>query len=874
MRRIYSLLTCLCMAGLLLVPSAMAQQFQRVQGKTMQRPLSEVIKQPRQAATPRAPYAIPNKWKPKGQRRVQDTNAIDPFLQDFYGSLEAADIMVNVEGVTDDDNSALLGFAVVPPDTQGDVGPNHYVQHVNLAAEIFDKSGTSLTGPFPGNLFWDGFGGDCENANDGDPITLYDHINDRWIVSQFEATSPFSMCIAVSTGPDPLGTYHQYRFNYGVDFPDYPKLGLWATDDGTEILMMTDRSFENLFLFEGVFVSAFEYENMLNGDPAGFIRMPIPGNGEDGYLPADLDGPPAPAGTNPLIFGHEANTIFLYEAAPDFVSGTMPVTLVDSFPSTFDEGLGNVVPPAPGESLDVLTFAAMHRLQYRNFGTHQVLLTNATVDAGGDLAGVKWWELRNTGSGWMVHQEGTYAPDSQERWMGSIAMNGNGDIALGFSVTSPQRFPSIAVTGQTADVSGSGVMNVAEMELWAGAGVQTGSSNRWGDYSAMSVDPTDDMTFWYTQEYYANTGSFDFKTRIVSFTLEGGGGGGGTPVVSITMPADGATFNSGDLITFEGTATDAEDGDLTAAMTWTSSIDGTIGSGGMFDAVLSDGVHTITASATDADGNTGMDQITVTVGQVAGDCSTINEVTMVDGFGFQWCWDATKVDGAMGPDDLVCATDGRLDAEMTGVIENAYANGGTSTAAVCRAELVLEIEAVNNQGDGCTFETDSFIYDGARDGHLSYSGTWVSFCEGIGEVGSGTWAGTFDVSNFNGAPLASGEGPNRVPASMRLAKSGAGQLEGLTNEVAGVPDHFALEQNYPNPFNPTTQIAYALPEGSEVTLKVYNTLGQEVATLVQGYRPAGRHQVTFDASQLSAGVYLYVIRAGDFTATKRLTLLK
>ena len=166
----------------------------------------------------------------------------------------------------------------------------------------------------------------------------------------------------------------------------------------------------------------------------------------------------------------------------------------------------------------------MHRAQVRDFGSYKTLVANHTVVARGGAAGVRWYEMRNYGSGWSLYQAGTYSPkNANDRWMASIAMNGNGDIGLGYSLTGDDTYPSIYVTGQTASASGSGVMNVQETLIVAGGGSQEGSANRWGDYSMMSVDPSDDETFWYTQEYYANTGSFDFATRIAAFDLDGSG---------------------------------------------------------------------------------------------------------------------------------------------------------------------------------------------------------------------------------------------------------------------------------------------------------------------------------------------------------------
>ena len=155
------------------------------------------------------PGRIANAPAPSGQ--------VDTVVQGEFGPLAMPSPTVNIAGLSSNDNSAVLGGRLEPPDTEGDVGPNHYVEWINLLVEVFDKSGNSLAGPFAGNDLWSGFGGTCETSNDGDPIVLYDSMADRWMLSQF--TGDNHQCIAVSTSPDPLGTYYLYDFNMGRRVP-------------------------------------------------------------------------------------------------------------------------------------------------------------------------------------------------------------------------------------------------------------------------------------------------------------------------------------------------------------------------------------------------------------------------------------------------------------------------------------------------------------------------------------------------------------------------------------------------------------------------------------------------------------------------------
>lgn len=469
---------------------------------------------------------------------------------------------VSFAGLSDDDNASIVGGRIVPPDTNGDVSPNYYVQYINLIWAVWDKSGTLLVGPFPGNSFWQGFGGACDANNDGDPIVLYDHLADRWMVSQFSINQGIQ-CVAVSTSGDPLGSYNRWAFVVSPgEQNDYPKIG-----------MMPDAYYLSLRDFpsnDGTFAGfvALDRAALLAGSPtAGFVKFSLAclsGDCPDGVQPPHLEGP-APASGTPGIFSRAWDEEFdgpllptdgyrLWSFSPDFanpLNSTFTelsyVPSQDSFDSTVCGFFQRACIPVPkkggGSALDPADELQMYRAQYRSFGTHDTLLISTTVDAdGSDTAGVRWAELRNSGGGWNLYQEGTYAPaDGENRWMGSIAMNGAGDIALGYSVASRRTFPSIRYTTRCAS-DPLGTMPGGEVEVIAGTGTQT-QANRWGDYSSMSVDPADDATFWFTQEYYENTAGFDFKTRIAAIPAPSCGGTGGPEICTdgIDNDLDGLT---------------------------------------------------------------------------------------------------------------------------------------------------------------------------------------------------------------------------------------------------------------------------------------------------------------------------------------------
>jgi hypothetical protein len=469
---------------------------------------------------------------------------------------------------------------VLPPDTQGDIGwdssdgTKYYVQWVNLAYQIWDVTNPAaatplLANPVAGNALWAGTGTLCASHNDGDPLTRFDHLANRWVMSQFALSFPndFHQCIAVSKTADPTGEWWLYDFQTSTTvMNDYGKLGIWP--DG---YYMTFNQFDGTTEdWAGAGVAVFEREKMLLGQAASMIYINIGTVTTDygGMLPSDLNGP-APAAGTPNYFmewddstwlGDASDTLRIWEFKTDWA---VPANTTFGSNANYDPNLmittanvdpamcggsRNCVPqPDTAQRLDAISDRLMYRLQYRNFGTHQTLVGNHTVDASGtDQAGVHWFELRNTGGGgFVLRQEGVYAPDTENRWMASAAMDVSGDIAVGYSVSSASTYPSVRYAGRLAGET-LGTLPQAEVTLIAGSGSQTHTSARWGDYSMMAVDPADGCTFWYTQEYMATTGSATWQTRIGSFkfpscTTAPTGNLSGTVTTSASAPIAGAT---------------------------------------------------------------------------------------------------------------------------------------------------------------------------------------------------------------------------------------------------------------------------------------------------------------------------------------------
>jgi hypothetical protein len=410
------------------------------------------------------------------------------------------------------------GVDAVPPDTNMSVGATQIVQWVNEAFTVYDKASHSvLLGPRAGNSLWSGFGGGCQNNNDGDPIVLWDKAAQRWVFTQFSvSTTPYLQCVAVSTTADATGTYNRYSFSYGNLFNDYGKMGVWP--DGYYIAY---NMFNTNNSFAGGEVCAFDRAKMLAGQAATQQCFLI---SDGGLLPSDLDGATVPpAGSPNYIAGFGTNVLNIRKFHVDWTNpGNTTLSAATALPvAAFAEacGGGACIPQSGSHvQLDSLADRLMFRLAYRNRGGTESLVVNHAVKVSGNkhsqITGVRWYEVRIAGTNPSLFQQGTFSPDSASRWMGSVAMDKVGDIAMGYSVSTSSTNPGIRFTGRVP-TDPAGTME-AETTLFTGSGSQT-TYNRWGDYSSISLDPSDDCTFWYTTEYLKQTGVFNWSTRIGSF---------------------------------------------------------------------------------------------------------------------------------------------------------------------------------------------------------------------------------------------------------------------------------------------------------------------------------------------------------------------
>jgi hypothetical protein len=421
-----------------------------------------------------------------------------------------------------------------PPDECGAAGPNHYFQAVNCTYAIYSKTGSLLAGPTNLNTLFTGVTG--ATYNDGDPIVLYDEMADRWFVSEFSISGSNNyMLIAVSSTNDPTGTWYKYSFDVD-DMPDYPKFGIWH--DGY-YMGVNNSSGKDVYVFQrSVMLTGGASPQMVGFDNSwrpttidGFSMIPA----------VDCDGTTAPTGPGLFIglnddaIGGGSDQLWIYELSVNWTTPSSSTFTrsqqinVAAFDSNFGNNWTNIKQPGTGQELDAVPQVIMNVPQYRNFGSYQTIVCCHSVDVDAtDHAGVRWYELRKTGAGsWTVRQQGTYAPDAHSRWMGSIMMSASGKLGLGYSISSGTVYPGIRYTGQSsaAYAAGNSTLDMPEEIIYTGTNSQTGAE-RWGDYSQMSVDPSDNETFWYTNAYIGSGGSR--KTKIASFKI------GNAPIVTTT----------------------------------------------------------------------------------------------------------------------------------------------------------------------------------------------------------------------------------------------------------------------------------------------------------------------------------------------------
>jgi len=418
------------------------------------------------------------------------------------------------------DGASASGY--IPPDPNGAAGTTQYMEVTNIKLAVYSKTGAVLIPPESTNTLWAGFGGPCETVNGGDATVVWDALAQRWVVQQlaFASTStpPYLDCIAVSSSSDATGTWHRASFAYSK-FPDYPKLGVWP-----------DAYYISYNMFNGGFVGAevcaIDRAKLLTGEaPTEQCRTDASGAGT--LQPATIDGstPPPPGQAEWLVAlsATEANALAYWRFHVDWTNPanttfTGPTNLaVQPFsqPCVGYTRLACIPQAETSTKLASLGDRLMYRLAYRNLGGHEAMVVDHAVTTSGGV-GMRWYELRPSGESLSVYQQGTYAPDSTYRWMGSVAMDRAGDIALGYSASDSSLHPGIRYTGRL-ERDPPGTMPQGEATLYSGTGSQTGGYVRWGDYTEMSVDPSDECTFWYVNEYLPNNGSFNWHTRIGAF---------------------------------------------------------------------------------------------------------------------------------------------------------------------------------------------------------------------------------------------------------------------------------------------------------------------------------------------------------------------
>ncbi|HEY6767725.1 MAG TPA: hypothetical protein VI386_23475, partial [Candidatus Sulfotelmatobacter sp.] len=377
--------------------------------------------------------------------KASDTAAriADPALQSRVPTTLNVTMGLNFDGTP--------GLQYSTSDVNGSVGSTQYVQYTNWRFSVYNKTtGAKVLGPSSESVLWTSLGGPCAKSNDGDIIVLYDKQAQRWVFTHHALVAvggPFYQCFAISKTSDATGAYYLYAYQLTNDFPDYPKLGVWS--DG--YYLTTDLENPSNYSFVASQVCALERAKMLTGASAQEVCFQT--SAWQSLLPADIDGKTAPPSGTPEFFlslGSKTLELFKFKTSWTNLSKSTFTGPTAINVAAFSEACGGLdcIPQLDtSEPLDSLADRLMYRLAYRNLGTHDTLVATHSVTAGSSV-GVRWYEIRGPRGTPVVYQQGTYAPDSNYRWMGSIAMDKVGNMALGYSISSATTHPGISFTGR------------------------------------------------------------------------------------------------------------------------------------------------------------------------------------------------------------------------------------------------------------------------------------------------------------------------------------------------------------------------------------------------------------------------------------------
>ncbi len=449
--------------------------------------------------------------------------------------------------------SGIPSPGYVPSDSNLAVSPTQIVETVNVEFAVYNKSGATLAGPTSILTLFSPLGGVCANTV-GDPVVLYDRAASRWLISMIGTTgSAYGECIAVSKTSDATGAYYLWGYaSFGSNLNDYPKLSTWATTTNSAYLATY-----NIFgtsSFNGADLCGFDRTKMLAGNSSPAMLCQMTPNSEGSYLPGDMDGPTPPVNGTPGLFitwqNNNPGQLYLRKLTLNFAAGTSSLSAATTISVANDTlacgNAGDCVPQqGTTQLLDTLGDRMMYRFAIRHFSDHDRAVVNHTVGttSGGTPVAVRWYELYDPAGSVTLNQQGIYAPDSTYRWMASLAEDQFADIGMGYSASSSDGYPAIRFTGRVP-TDALGTME-GEYNILTGSGSQVGTAAyRWGDYTAMQVDPADDCTFWYVDQYQAVTGTFDWSTNISSFIFNGCSDG----------PSYSLSSNPGSLSVGQGTS--------------------------------------------------------------------------------------------------------------------------------------------------------------------------------------------------------------------------------------------------------------------------------------------------------------------------------